>query len=149
MLKGILFPNMAETAFAYVVPDFAFIHRELARQGVNLTLLWTEYCKKCESNGATPYMYTQFCEKYRQWARITKATMRIQNKPGEAMEVDWAGNTLDIHDPVTGEVSKACGSLAVISTHCSTIWCVCIAVKTAYRTPAEAESTTTDALRPR
>ena len=114
MLKGILFPNMAETAFAYVVPDFAFIHRELARQGVNLTLLWTEYCKKCESNGATPYMYTQFCEKYRQWARITKATMRIQHKPGDAMEVDWAGSTLGIHDPVTGEVSKAYLFIAVL-----------------------------------
>ena len=91
----------------YTQPDYPYIHKELARPGVNLTLLWTEYCRRCENDGTTPYMYTQFCEKYRQWARITKATMRIQHKPGDAMQVDWAGNTLDIYDPVTGDVSKA------------------------------------------
>lgn len=26
--------------------------------------------------------------------------MRIQYKPGAAMQVDWAGNALDIYDPV-------------------------------------------------
>ena len=62
-------------------------------------------------------MYTQFCEKYRQWARITKATMRIQHKPGDAMQVDWAGNTLDIHNPVTGEIYK--GYLFVAVLPCS------------------------------
>ena len=40
--------------------------------------------------------------------------MRIQHKPGDAMQVDWAGNTLDIHDPVTGEVSKAYLFVAVL-----------------------------------
>ena len=32
-------------------------------------------------------MYTQFCEKYRRWARVTKATMRITHKPGDAIQV--------------------------------------------------------------
>ena len=63
-------------------------------------------------------MYTQFCEKYRQWARVTKATMRIQHKPGDAMQVDWAGNTLDIHDPVTGEMTKAYLFVAVLPCSC-------------------------------
>ncbi|MDD4510200.1 MAG: IS21 family transposase [Oscillospiraceae bacterium] len=114
MLREVLFPNMASAAQVYVAPDYASIHRELARPGVNLTLLWTEYCAKCESQGKKPYQYTQFCEKYRQWARVTKATMRIQHKPGDTAEVDWAGNTLDIHDPVTGEVSKAYLLVAVL-----------------------------------
>ena len=30
------------------------------------------------------------------------------------MRVDWAGNTLDIYDPVTGDVSKAWCSLSTI-----------------------------------
>lgn len=114
MLREILFPNMASAVAVYEIPDFAYIHRELARPGVNLTLLWAEYCARCEAEGKMPYKYTQFCEKYRQWARVTKATMRIQHKPGDAVEVDWTGNTLDIHDPVTGEVSKAYLFVAVL-----------------------------------
>lgn len=88
------------------MPDFADIHSELARPGVNLMLLWTEYCGRCE-RGELRRTCTRSSAKYRQWAQITKATMRIQHKPGDAMEVDWAGNTLDIQDPVTGEISKA------------------------------------------
>ena len=38
---------------------------------------------------------------YRKWARVTKATMRIQHKPRDAMQVDWAGDTLSAYDPVT------------------------------------------------
>ena len=118
MLRSILFPGKYAAESSYAAPDYAYIHKELARPGVTLTLLWTEYCKRCESEHTTPYMYTQFCEKYRQWARITKATMRIQHKPGDAMQVDWAGNTLDIHDPVTGEVSKAYLFVAVLPCSC-------------------------------
>jgi len=29
--------------------------------------------------------------------------MRISRKPGDLMEVDWAGNTLTIYDSVTGD----------------------------------------------
>ena len=102
----------------HVEPDFQYIHRELAKPGVNLTLLWTEYCNRCEQDKTTPYMYTQFCERYRHWARITKATMRIQHKPGDVMQVDWAGNTLEIHDPVTGDVDKGYLFVAVLPCSC-------------------------------
>lgn len=88
MLKALLFPDRHGATPAYVEPDCQHIHKELATSGVNLTLLWMEYCQRCGQVGTTPYMYTQFCEKYRQWARITKATMRIRHKPGDTMEVD-------------------------------------------------------------
>ena len=107
MLKRILFPERATAEALHTQPDYPYIHKELARPGVNLTLLWTEYCRRCENNGTTPYMYTQFCEKYRQWARITKATMRIQHKPGDAMQVDWAGDTAAVIDTDTGEIIPA------------------------------------------
>lgn len=99
-------------------PDYPYIHRELAKSGVTLTLLWDEYQQQCHADGTTPYMYTQFCEKYRRWARVTKATMRIQHKPGEAMQVDWAGNTIPIFDPVTGEESAAYLFIAVLACSC-------------------------------
>ena len=120
MLMELLFPEEHQKTALYVLPDYPYIHAELARKGVNLTMLWEEYCAKCQSEGNVPYMYTQYCEKYRQWARVTKATMRIQHKPGDTMEVDWAGATLDIHDPVTGEVSKAYLFVAVLPCSCFT-----------------------------
>jgi len=120
MLKSVLYPSKFSVSSPYIQPDYSYIHTQLAQPGVTMTLLWTEYTKRCEAEGTTPYMYTQFCEKYRQWARITKATMRIQHKPGDAMQVDWAGNTLDIHDPVTGDVSKAYLFVAVLPCSCYT-----------------------------
>ena len=120
MLMELLFPEEYQKTALYVLPDYPYIHAELARKGVNMTLLWEEYCTKCNADGTVPYMYTQYCEKYRQWARATKATMRIQHKPGDTMEVDWAGATLDIHDSVTGEVSKAYLFVAVLPCSCFT-----------------------------
>lgn len=80
-------------------PDYSYIHKELAKSGVNLTLLWTEYCSTCNAEGNIPYMYSQFCDKYRRWARVTKATMRIKHKPDEVMQVDWTGTTIPYQDP--------------------------------------------------
>lgn len=31
--------------------------------------------------------------------------MRIQHKPGDAIEVDWAGDTIPVFDSATGEES--------------------------------------------
>lgn len=106
-LQEWLFPGKYASLPIYEMPNFEQIHKDLARSGVNLTLLHEEYTNKCLIAGQTPYRYTQFCEKYRRWAQITKATMRIQHKPGEKMEVDWAGDPLIIHDPMTGETDKA------------------------------------------
>lgn len=84
-----LFPGKYKNACLYVDPDYTYIHRELAKRGVTMTLLWEEYCSKRHAEGRTPYMSTQFGEKYRKWARMTKATMRIQHKPGDAMYLNY------------------------------------------------------------
>ena len=104
-LEEVLFPEKYRKASKYTEPDYNYIHRELAKPGVTMALLWEEYCRKCHEAGETPYMSTQFGDKYRKWARVTKATMRIQHKPGDAVQVDWAGDTLPVYDPVTGEQS--------------------------------------------
>lgn len=106
-LQEILFPGKYAYASLYTVSDFTQIHQELAKKGVTLTLLWHEYCEKVRATGGVPYMYTQFCDKYREWARVTKATMRIVHKPGDAMQVDWVGDPLWITDRMTGELTPA------------------------------------------
>lgn len=104
-LEYLLYPARAEADSNRMPIDFLRVHRELAKKGVTLTLLWTEYCAEAAAAGKTPYMSTQFGELYRRWARVSRATMRIQRKPGETFEVDWAGKTVDIFDQVTGEAS--------------------------------------------
>ena len=113
-LEQLLFPNKHKASSQYAEPDYPYIHRELARSGVTLMLLWEEYCAKCHETGQKPYMSTQFGERYRRWARITRATMRIQHKPGDAMQVDWAGDSIPVQDPVTGEQSAAYLFVAVL-----------------------------------
>ena len=113
-LEQLLFPNKHKASSQYAEPDYPYIHRELARSGVTLSLLWEEYCAKCQETGQKPYMSTQFGERYRRWARITRATMRIQHNPGDAMQVDWAGDTIPLQDPVTGEQSAAYLFVAVL-----------------------------------
>ena len=39
-LEQLLFPNKHKTSNQYAEPDYPYIHRELARSGVTLTLLW-------------------------------------------------------------------------------------------------------------
>lgn len=98
-LEKLLFPErMVSKNVMYAEPDYSYIHKELSKKGVTLTLLWNEYCERCRANGAIPYMSTQFCDKYRRWAKVTKATMRINHKPGETMQVDWAGGTIPYYD---------------------------------------------------
>lgn len=117
-LERILFPDKYQEISTYVEPDYPYIHRELAKPGVTLTLLWEEYCLKCYESGRTPHMNTQFGDKYRRWARITKATMRIQHKPGDAIQIDWAGDTVPVYDLATGAQSAAYLFVAVLPCSC-------------------------------
>lgn len=89
------------------LPDCDHIRKELVRNGVNKKLLWTEYLEECRLSGDEPLMYSQFCHYIRQDEQKHRATMHIPRKPGEQIEVDWAGDPAEITDPYTGEIIKA------------------------------------------
>ena len=97
------------------MPDFDYIQRELLRNGVNKKLLWTEYLEECRQAGAEPLMYSQFCYHIQQDEQKRCATMHIARKPGEQIEVDWAGDPARITDPDTGEVIPAWLFVGVMS----------------------------------
>ena len=107
MLDELFYGKRDSHPTPYAVIDYEYIHRELSKKGVTITLLWNEYCERAYANGEKPYMSTQFGDNYRRWARVTKATMRITHKPGDTMQVDWAGGTIPYYDSVTGEEFKA------------------------------------------
>ena len=85
-------------------PDYDYIRKELLRNGVSKKLLWTEYMEDCRANGDEPLMYSQFCYHIQQDEQKHRATMHINRKPGEQVEVDWAGDPATIIDPDTGEI---------------------------------------------
>ena len=113
-LQDLLFPEKSIRSDRKM-PDCEYIHKEMAKSGVTLSLLWHEYCETCRLSGEIPLMYSQFCRYYRKYANATKATMRIKRKPGEIMEVDWAGKTAFIIDNVTGEPIPAYVFVAALS----------------------------------
>lgn len=106
-LEGLLFPRDAETSSSKRMPDFAYIRKELLRNGVSKKLLWTEYMEDCRANGDEPLMYSQFCYHIQMDEQKHRATMHISRKPGEQVEVDWAGDPAMLIDPDTGERLKA------------------------------------------
>jgi len=91
-------------------PDCASIHIELKRKGVTLMLLWEEYLAEHPQG----YRYSRFCYLYRQWASKQKISMRQVHKAGEKLFVDYAGHTLPITNPHTGEISEAQIFIAVL-----------------------------------
>ena len=89
------------------IPDFSYIRKELLKNGVSKKLLWTEYMEDCRLNNEEPLMYSQFCNYIQQDEQKRRATMHISRKPGEQVEVDWAGDPAHIIDPDTGEITNA------------------------------------------
>jgi transposase len=84
-------------------PDWARIHAELRRPGVTLLLLWEEY-RAGQPDG---YGYSRFCDLYATWRGRLSPTMRQTHPLGERLFVDYAGQTVEIVDALTGEVRAA------------------------------------------
>ena len=82
------------------LPDWPRLHLELKKPGVTLMLLWEEY----RAQHVHGYAYSQFCERYRQWARRLRPSMRQVHRAGEKLFVDFSGTRPQLVDPDTGEV---------------------------------------------
>jgi transposase len=99
-LELLLFPAPPTAPGAEgLVPDWAEIDRELRRPGVTRMLLWEEY-RAARPEG---FAYTWFCTHYEAWKGRVRPTMRQTHVGGEKVFVDFAGDTIDVIDPVTGE----------------------------------------------
>lgn len=105
-IEEFLFPERTLESSGRHPIDFDYVHRELAKPNVTLSLLHHEYELECRTNKRIPYSYRSFVRHYSAYANKHKATLRIRRKPGEVMEVDWAGSTTFIIDRDTGEKVK-------------------------------------------
>lgn len=105
-LEKLLSPS-APAVTSKRMPDFAYIRKELLKNGVSKKLLWTEYMEDCRQAGDEPLMYSHFCYYIQQDENKRRATMHINRKPAEQVEVDWAGDTAELIDPYTREIVPA------------------------------------------
>lgn len=102
-LEELLYPRPAKEP-CRPVPPWKDVHLELARKGVTLALLWEEYAA---ANPDDHYSYQQFARHYRAWKEDVEVTMRQVHRAGEKCFSDFAGQTLPIVDPATGEITQA------------------------------------------
>ena len=100
-LYRLLFPEEVQAADvpARPRPDWERVRKELKKRSVTRRLLWEEY-REDHPDG---YGYSQFCERYRQWARALKPSMRQVHRAGEKLFVDFSGRRPHLVDPTTGE----------------------------------------------
>jgi transposase len=92
-------------------PDFAHVHQELqSHRHLTLQLLWEEY----RQNHPDGYGYSRFCELYHRWRCHLDVVLRHEHKAGEKLFVDYAGDTIPIHDPKGGPERSASIFVAVL-----------------------------------
>ena len=109
-LERRLFPTPLPSGTSRPLPAWSDVHRELRRKSVTLALLWQEY-KATHPEGV---QYSRFCEQYRAWAAKLDVVMRQEHRAGERMFVDYAGQTVPVVDPETGELRQAQVFVAVL-----------------------------------
>lgn len=121
-LETLLYPPLAPPTAPRPQPDWPGVHRELRRKGVTLDLLWQEY------KGEHPdgFQYSSFCDHYRAWAGRLSLSLRQTHTPGEKLFIDYAGPTVSVTEPMTGEVRQAAIFVAVLGasnyTYCEATW---------------------------
>ena len=93
----------SENHKVYPIPDFEYIHKEMKKKGVTLQLLWEEY-KEEHPDG---YQSSMFCILYRRWQKKLTPVLRQVHMAGEKLFVDYAGQTVPITNPKSGQVRQA------------------------------------------
>jgi transposase len=104
-------PNPAAVRRKNAEPNFAAIRRELqVHKHLTLQLLWEEY----QLQNPDGYRYSRFCDLYRHWLQRQDVVLRQEHRAGEKLFVDYAGDTLPVTNPVTGELQSAAVFVAVL-----------------------------------
>ena len=85
-LSELLFPS-SKALPKYKMPDYAYVEKELRRNGVTFNQLWLEYVEECSQNSELPYQLTQFKKHYYDYAARANATMHRNHKPGEILQL--------------------------------------------------------------
>lgn len=95
-----------------LVALFPHFVKELKRTGVTLQLLWEEY-RRDHPDG---FQYSQFCYHFQIFRESLEVSMHLDHKAGEAVFVDYAGDRLEIRNPITGESTPVEVFVAILAS---------------------------------
>jgi transposase len=112
-IEKALFPRRSTPVVwrKHAEPDWLQIQQELqTHKNLTLQLLWQER-REGDPEG---YGYSRFCDLYRRWLKKLDLVLRQEHRAGEKMFVDYAGATIPIHHPASGEVQAAAVFVAVL-----------------------------------
>lgn len=110
-LEENLFSAKIVIAPTFEEPDWSKIHDDLKKRGVNKQLLWVEYVDKSVAGKCS---YSQFNRRYKAWLKRQELSMRQEHKAGDALFVDYAGQTMPVTNREDGEVTMAQIFVAVL-----------------------------------
>ena len=79
-----------------------------------MQLLWEEYVQNCRRSNQIYYQITQFKKYFNDYLSAHQFTDVIQHKPGERIEVDWAGTPVTYKDLDHGGLVTASLFVAVL-----------------------------------
>lgn len=96
-----------ESVFENKVEDWI---KALSKVGVTRHVLWEEYREEHPDG----YGYSQFCEQLRKVVRRKDLTLSLDHKPGEKIQIDFAGKKMHWVDPSSGEVQECEVLVAVL-----------------------------------
>ena len=90
--------------------DTGYLISEMRKAHVTLHLLWLEY-RESHPDG---YGYTQFCHYYNSAKARVDLVLRQEHRAGEKLFTDYAGDTLKLTNPRTGELKPVYIFVAVL-----------------------------------
>ena len=97
----------------YHQPDLSRVLASMkANRHFTLLLAWRRYVDT--KDAGKKYGYSQFCALFTDYLRTRDLVAVLRHEPGRAMLVDWAGDTMDVVDTITGEVVRAILFVAVL-----------------------------------
>ena len=79
-----------------IEPDWERVHGKVTQQKATLLQMYEDYQRRCQGLGSV-YTYSSFCRRYSEWKRINGIASlagNVDRKPGEKMEIDFAGDKL-------------------------------------------------------
>lgn len=106
-ISAILFPKKERVPeSSYMMPNFEHLVEELKRPHVTKKLLWKEYVSSCVNSGLKTYSISQFNSLLNEYARSNSISMTRERTPGEVLELDWSGSSIDLKSKVSDVVIK-------------------------------------------
>lgn len=121
VLRRTLWPETNSISL-HPVPDWPQVHKQMQVRHQTLLQLWEEYRL---NHRYKAYSYSQFTHLYRQFVAHLDISMRQTHFAGEAIYIDFAGDTLNWTDPNTGQEHHAQIYVAVLGCSQYTFACAC------------------------